>query len=558
MKTYFKNLKISRKLILAFSIIIILYIATVVIAISNFNSMSNRVEKLYNEPFANVQSSLQAIANLQAVGRNLTILTATDKTVDEAAYLEETKKLAQSVNDEIEQLASGYVSGEEKVSVLKEQFPQLAVKRDNVIALLDAGKDQEALTAYLNDYEPEAAKVRATLSDVVQLSIEDAEQSLEQGQRTDVRIVILISVIALVILAFTIVIGITITRSIVRPVNEVKKAANALANGDLSTQLSYTSQDEMGELADDVRATAAALSLYISEITKNMSELGKGNLNYHTDIAFKGDFIELGKVLNEISDLLRDSIHQIGVSAEQVSGGSEQVSNGAQALAQGASEQAGSIEELASSINDISDSVQSNADNAVKSSEAADAVGNSIVASNEQMKAVTDSMREMELNSNEINKIVKEIDEIAFQTNILALNASVEAARAGEAGRGFSVVADEVRRLAAKSSEASKLTADLIKKNTMTVNESIEAVDSAAQALGESVEGAKSVNRMVSTISEVSVQQAEAILQIRQSVERISEIVQGNSATAEESAAASEELSAQAQILKELVERFEI
>lgn len=551
MREYFKNLKIGRKLILTFTVIILLYIATVAIALINIKNMSERVETLYQGPFANVQSSLQATADMQAVGRHLAVLTATDNQVDEAAYLEETKLLAQDVDRNIEELTSGYVSGEEKVQVLKEQFPDLVINRDRVLTLLEGGKDDEAFQTYMNSYEPQANKVRNTLSEVVQLSIKDAEDSMAAGQISDRRIVILILLISLVILAFTVVIGVTITRSIVLPVNEVKQAANEIAGGHLNTRLLYTSKDEMGQLADDIRETAAALNLYVSELKRNLTALGNGKLNYQTDIAFKGDFVALGQVLSEINGLLKNSIQQIGASAEQVSGG-------AQALAQGASEQASSIEELASSINEIADSVQANADSAVKSSDAADAVGSSISESNHQMNILTDSMRQMELNSNEINQIVEEIDEIAFQTNILALNASVEAARAGDAGRGFSVVADEVRRLAAKSSEASKLTAELIKKNTEAVSSSIGAVDAAAQKLQESVQGAKEVNQMVESISQVSVQQADAIMQVRQSVERISEIVQGNSATAEESAAASEELSAQAQILKELVEKFEV
>ena len=168
------------------------------------------------------------------------------------------------------------------------------------------------------------------------------------------------------------------------------------------------------------------------------------------------------------------------------------------------------------------------------------------------------SIREIRGNSEEINGIVAEIEDIAFRTNILALNASVEAARAGEAGRGFAVVAGEVRRLAAKTSEASKRTAGLIEKNSTAVADGMASVSETAKRLDESVDSARQVNQIVEKISGLSIQQADAINQIRKSVEAISEIVQGNSATSEESAAASEELSAQAGILRELVEKFEV
>ena len=178
--------------------------------------------------------------------------------------------------------------------------------------------------------------------------------------------------------------------------------------------------------------------------------------------------------------------------------------------------------------------------------------------SNNQMMNLMEYNRQIKKNSVEITGIAKEIEDIAFQTNILALNAAVEAARAGEAGKGFSVVAGEVRRLASKTSSASRLTSDLSEKNKEAVEAGMVAANDTAKTLKKSVDGAQEVNKMVSKISHASVQQAEAISQIRKTVELISDIVQGNSATSEESAAASEELSAQAQILKELVERFEV
>ena len=174
------------------------------------------------------------------------------------------------------------------------------------------------------------------------------------------------------------------------------------------------------------------------------------------------------------------------------------------------------------------------------------------------MEEALEAIRAIRRNSDEINSIVSEIEDIAFRTNILSLNASVEAARAGEAGRGFAVVASEVRRLAAKASDAAKMTAGLVEKNSAAVDLGMEAVDTTAHTLGGSVEGAGQVIGMMTKISGLSVQQADSINQIRRSVEAISEIVQGNSATSEESAAASEELSAQAGILRELVEKFEI
>lgn len=558
MKKKFEDMKIGRKLVFVFSVIIFLYILTVLTALVNIKNMSDRSEWLYEKPFANVEDSLTMLANLQMVGKNITMLITTDNVVDEEAYLEETKKAAREANAAFDRLSSGYVSGAQKVAELKVQFEKLGVSRDRLLELLENNRDDEALDLYLEEYRPQFETVKSILSEVVEISSDEAETRLEEGQKTNIRIVFLLVALAAACVVFAIVLCTVITKSITVPINEVKKAANAIANGQLQTELAYRAENELGQLAEDIRNTAGALSLYVTEVRKALTALGQGKLNYVPDTQFKGDFVQLGNSVEEISNLLRESMQQISGSAELVSGGAEQVSNGAQALARGAAEQASSVEELAVSINEIADSVRDNADNAVRSSELADSVGSSITDSDDQMKALMDAVEHVRVNSREINKIVKEIEDIAFQTNILALNASVEAARAGDAGKGFSVVAGEIRRLASKTTAASKHTADLIEKNSEAVDEGMKKASAAAGSLRQSVEGVKQVNTMVDKISEICVQQADAITQIRKSIELISEIVQGNSATSEESAAASEELSAQAQVLKELVEQYEL
>ncbi len=558
MKEKFRNLKIGKKLLLAFGTIIIMYVLTVSIALFNIRTLADRMEQLYNEPFANVQTSQMATANLQKLSKNLALLAGTDNLVDEDSYLQETKETVTEVEAGMEALATGYVSGPEKVEELKSLFSQLKFPRDAILTAIEEDRDEDALNIYTNEYVPQVTKVMTCLGEVVELSSADAHNSLLEAKRISRHIWTLLTLLAAVILLITAFLWLTITKSIQKPVNEIKKAANTIANGQLKTELTYRSEDELGQLADDIRATASALNLYVSEIKKGLGELGSGCLNYRSPISFKGDFIALSEGMNEIGELLRESIVQIGNSAEQVFGGAEQISNGAQVLAQGASEQASSIEELAVSINDIADGVRDNADGAVKSSELAASVGNYLMESNNQMMNLMEYNRQIKKNSVEITGIVKEIEDIAFQTNILALNAAVEAARAGEAGKGFSVVAGEVRRLASKTSSASRLTSDLSEKNKEAVEAGMEAANDTAKTLKKSVDGAQEVNKMVSKISQASVQQAEAISQIRKTVELISDIVQGNSATSEESAAASEELSAQAQILKELVERFEV
>lgn len=557
MRERFRNCKTGRKMVIAFLSIILLYVVTVTVAIVNMETISSRMEAIYADQFANVQSSLRMTASLRAVGRNIAVLAATEGLVDEDEYLQNTKDMIRDEEAALSQLSTGYITSPEMMKELNEKFQTLAETRTRIMALLEAGQDEKALSLFADEYLPRSNEVREVLSEVVDLSAEETEASIEAEHHTNHRIIIMLVVLSAACVAATIFICAMITRNIVRPINEVKEAANTISNGSLDIALRYRSKDELGQLADDIRHTAQVLYSYVSEIQSGLTALGNGQLNYHSDVEFKGDFVAVSNGLNEISRLLRDSLQQINSSAEQVSLGAEQVSNSSQALARGASEQAGSIEELAVSINEIAQSVKNNADSAVDSSRQAALVGQKLEECDGQMEFLMKSIHQVRDNSGQITGIVRQIEDIAFQTNILALNAAVEAARAGEAGRGFSVVAEEVRRLAVKTTGASKLTAELIEKNSDAVSEGMKAVNVTAQTLKTSVEGARQVRNRMDKISETSVQQADAITQIRKSVELISDIVQGNSATSEESAAASEELSAQAQVLKEMVEKYE-
>lgn len=555
MKEKVRDMKVGTKLFVAFAVIVLLYIVTVISAVVAVKSMSGSFQGFYDSPYQIVNTAKDMRTAIQGIGRNMLAMTVADDTADEA-YMKEAEEFVQTIESGIPVL----LTSDTKVSVeaLEAQVDELRPARDKILELLAKGDDKDALEIYKTEYETKAMTTRDSLSEIVRQAAASADEYLEDAKNVENTIIKLIIGLAVLIMIITTLVWISITRSLTVPIKEIKKATKELSKGKLVTTLTFTSKNELGELSDDIRNTAEALSLYVTEIKKGLIAIGSGKLNYVSDISYHGDFIALKEAMERIAVLLRTSIQQISGSSEQVAGGAEQVSNSAQLLSQGASEQASSIEELAASINEISDSIKDNADNAVKSSQLADEVGGQVLDSNQQMKEMIHMIREIKSNSDEITGIVREIEDIAFQTNILALNASVEAARAGEAGRGFSVVANEVRRLASKTTSASKMSADLAAKTSMAVSEGMLTADGMAQSLIKVVDGMQDVNGMADRISEASVQQADAVAQIRKSIELISEIVQGNSATSEESAAASEELSAQAQLLKSMVEQFEI
>ena len=216
------------------------------------------------------------------------------------------------------------------------------------------------------------------------------------------------------------------------------------------------------------------------------------------------------------------------------------------------------MEELSGAISNVSVQAEQNAANVKEATEYISQVSSSLDYGNTYMQKLEASMKEIQSASEKISKITKVIEDIAFQTNILALNAAVESARAGTAGKGFAVVADEVRNLAAKSAEAAKQTADLIEHSVSTVSEGGKLTGETSVILKDVAEKSEIVNQIIQKIMIASNEQALSIGQINQGLFQVSSVVQTNAATAEESSASSEELDAQAQILKQEIEKFKL
>ncbi|MDU7661288.1 MAG: methyl-accepting chemotaxis protein [[Clostridium] symbiosum] len=553
----FKDLKIGRKLLISYGAIIFLYIITVTASLLGIAKTSNTLDVFYQKAFAVSYTALDMKASVQGIGR--CILDVATGVTDR----EKVEKIAEAREME-NTLVEGFafleknLESDELLNSLKEQMTKVEPARNTAIELCELNRYEEALELYNSWYEPNTKVERETLQKIADKSLERAESYLNNGYMVKRRMYASVIALAAVVLFITIFLWIKITRGITVPLRELQAAAEEMAKGNLEAEISYRSENEIGALAGSVRDTLDCLKTYVSEMESGLYAIGNGRLTYHSKIDYRGDFMAIGQAMDKITGLLNRAILQIANTAEQVADGSEQVSGGAQMLSQGSVEQAAVMQELAASINEISDKVKNNADDSVRASGKVEEVNAIVACGDRQMDNMMRAIADIRENSKNIGRIVEEIEDIAFQTNLLSLNASVEAARAGEAGRGFSVVASEIRSLAAKTAEASGMMAELAQQTGEKVDRGTGAAKNAADTLEKIVEGTGEIMAMIGRISESSVHQADSVLQIREGIEQVIAIVQGNSATAEESAAASEELSAQAQILKKLVEEFEL
>lgn len=383
------------------------------------------------------------------------------------------------------------------------------------------------------------------------------------GQVASVRVSVglLCAGVAAVVVLVTLIILYREGRELMLMEHAIRRLGNLELSADKDVEAFYRRKDEIGMIAQTIHHVCDCLRKTIEDIGRILGEMAEGNIAVDVsknESYYIGDFKVLSTSLKSIRTHLTDVMRNIAHIAGQVGSGANQVSEGAQALSQGTMQQKDSINGLVSNITDITAQIQSST---LRCSSASDLVARATgyaAEADTKMEQLVTATKNIEQSSAQISSIIKTIEDIAFQTNILALNAAVEAARAGTAGKGFSVVSEEVRNLAAKSAEAAQNTGTLIGRSVHDVKtgtESTSLVTSAMQVIDECIQ---SIKTLMDEIALASVQQSEMIVSVENRIREVSKVIEENAEAAESSAAISNELSNQARTLNQLISQFQI
>jgi len=360
---------------------------------------------------------------------------------------------------------------------------------------------------------PLAAAMKASL-DQLQAHIGEQAAASSQALATDVqRAQAVLLAACLLALAGGSALAWRLARSIVRPVDEAARFAQAIAAGDLAADLQVRGQDE----------TAA-----------------------------------LQRALLAMRDALAALVGQVRASADNIRVASTEVASGNADLSGRTEQAASSLQQTASSMEQVTGTVQQTSDAARQASQLAASAASVAQRGGSVVSQVVATMDEINASSKKIADIIGVIDGIAFQTNILALNAAVEAARAGEQGRGFAVVAGEVRSLAQRSAEAAREIKSLIGSSVDRVEAGSKLVGDAGSTMGEIVASVQRVTDIIGEIAAAAAEQTGGIGQINSAVGALDRMTQQNAALVEQSAAAAESLKDQAARLNEVVGTFRL
>ena len=380
-------------------------------------------------------------------------------------------------------------------------------------------------------------------------------------------------VICIVIMLTIVVVSVTLTGReskwliyyIVKPIRELKDVAEHLSHGELHEKVTYQSEDEIGELANQFRNMEDTLQKIVGDLQNILKEFAQGNYTVHSSCkeAYVGEFETVMEELVSTIQNVSSTLCLIKESSNQVAAGSEQLAISSQDLAKGATDQSIAVDNLVENVSKVTEQVVANSKSTDIVHDRAKSVGMEANVSQNKMRELMEAMERISTTSKELERVITEIDGIASQTNLLSLNASIEAARAGEAGRGFAVVAEEIRKLADNSAEAAGEIRNNVENISAQTGVSVESAKQAGEMVAQQTEAVREVIGVFQDMSDAMDKLFDGLKEILAGTERADkeredtlEAVHNISSIIEETAASAEVVKKVAASLEQNVENL--
>ncbi|RZI85056.1 MAG: HAMP domain-containing protein [Rubrivivax sp.] len=517
----FQNLRLSTRLLLAFSVLIMLAAIVAAFGINGLFRLNQANDALYERELLGISYVKEANINLIYAARARGQFALSTTEAERQAAHQSFKGSVQTMRSWLDKSKPLFYAPSGKAAFEKmEGMMEAYVPSAEAYFAAAASKALVAADADLARLDQTVRANNKVLDDqltlLTKLKEENGADAAKQGTETFEFVSAVMAVLTVVSALCGIAVGVLITRAITRSLGgepaAVAAVANAVATGDLTTPID-TSRAQPGSVV---------------------------------------------AAMQDMQQSLRKVVGEVRASSDSIATGSTQIATGNADLSQRTEEQASNLQQTAASMEELASTVKISADTAMQATQLAGSATTAAGQGGEVVNKVMVTMEGITASSKKISDIIGVIDGIAFQTNILALNAAVEAARAGEQGRGFAVVASEVRTLAQRSAAAAKEIKGLITESVEKVEAGSQQVGEAGRAMDDIVMQVRRVNDLIGEISSATQEQNQGISQIGDAVMQLDQVTQQNAALVEESAAAADSLSQQAARLVDAVSLFKL
>lgn len=425
----------------------------------------------------------------------------------------------------------------------------------------DVEYSRRAQKRAMNELMPLFEDIYLQLTEIMDVKVNRGNSISNTMTVVCIVLVVLIAAIIVSSIVVSIRLGKNIAAGISKPLVQLGNRLEEFAKGDLFSPFPTTdTEDEVSDMISSANDMAESLDFIISDMEHILGKMADSDYTVRTKdrSRYIGDFKQLFDASKQMRDCMVETMRFIEESSMQVTAGSGNLAETSISLAEGATEQAGAVEEVQATITTIAEAAEQAAASAQEAYQQSQKYADVANASSEDMMEMVEAMERINENSKKIGNIISEIEDIASQTNMLSLNASIEAARAGEAGRGFSVVADQIRQLAEQSTKSAVDTRALIEGAMQEIENGNKVADRAMASIGTVVDGIRKVASSSKELSVVSANQALTMKEAELGINQISDVIQTNAAVAQESSATSQQLSAQAASLDSLIAKFSL
>lgn len=511
----FKNLSISKRLIAAFSLNVVMLLVVAVVAVTRMSTMDANTQLIVsdlNHKILEFHNLKDRAAHVAVILRDI-VMSADASQID--ARLAKIDELREANNKGIAGMATMFYTekGKALYRSLTEANVVYSKELDTIRTLVHSGDFAQAKAELMGPMQKAQVAYFSPLDDLMGVgkAVSAKEAADANAAYISARLWLMLTLLASVVLS--VIAGLAIVRSVTRPVKAAAEGATALARGDLTYRVRVDSTDEIGRMATS-----------------------------------------LDTAIDQLSRLVRN----IQSASGAIDNAAREIAQGNTDLSQRTEEQAASLEQTAASMEELTSTVRQNVEHAMQARRLSQEASGVADAGAQSVRAVIETMQAMASASARMSDMISAIEGIAFQTNILALNAAVEAARAGEQGRGFAVVAGEVRTLAQRSAGTAKDIRELIAASIQQVQDGTSRVEVAGQTMDRIVVSVRRVNELIAEIAAASDEQARGIEQVNQAVTQMDQVTQQNAALVEEAAAAAEHMRQQAADLVSETSKFRV